>query len=80
MEKTALDWLLEECPILETFIPKLIWQIAKGMEEEQITDAHFTGSGCNSFDVPEYKINSAYKAAHQYYGEKFGENYGGQDE
>mgnify|MGYP007049640931 CR=1 FL=1 len=46
---------------------------AKQMEREQIVDAHFTGSGCNLFDLPEYRINSAYKAAHQYYGEKFGE-------
>jgi hypothetical protein len=45
---------------------------AKQMEREQIVDAHFTGSGCNLFDLPEYRINSAYKAAQQYYGEKFG--------
>ena len=45
---------------------------AMAMEREQIVDAHFTGSGCNLFDLPEYRINSAYKAAQQYYGEKFG--------
>ncbi len=84
-KQTAVQWLYDElsqCMHREE-VCDLVYKLeqkAKQMEREQIEDAHFTGSGCNLFDLPEYRINSAYKAAQQYYGEKFGENYGGKDE
>ena len=41
MEKkqTAVEWLLEEWPILESQIPPRIIEQAKEMEKEQIIDA-----------------------------------------
>jgi hypothetical protein len=41
------------------------------MEKEQIIEAHFTSSGCNSFDIEESRVNSAYKAAQEYYNETY---------
>lgn len=38
--KTALQWLFEECPILEAQIPQQIKDKAFEMEKEQIVEAH----------------------------------------
>ena len=70
----ALNQALEykEIDILE--FQKLqyhVTRIAKEMEKEQIREAHFTASGCNSFDMPIDRIDSAYKAAEQYYNETY---------
>jgi hypothetical protein len=72
--KTAVQWLIEQWPILESQIPERILEQAKEMEKEQIIDAHFTSSGCNSFDVETDRVNSAYKAAQIYYQETYEQN------
>jgi hypothetical protein len=67
--KTAVEWLYEQIlltPLDIRSINKCLEQ-AKAMERDQIIDAHFTSSGCNSFDVATDRVNSAYKAAEQYY-------------
>ena len=40
MNKTALQWLFEEWPILESQIPQHIKDKAFEMEKEQIVEAH----------------------------------------
>jgi hypothetical protein len=71
---TAVEWLIEQWPILESQIPERILEQAKAMERDQIIDAHFTSSGCNSFDVATDRVNSAYKAAQIYYQENYEQN------
>jgi hypothetical protein len=38
--KTALEWLIEQWPILVSQIPERILEQAKEMEKEQIVEAH----------------------------------------
>jgi hypothetical protein len=74
--KTAVEWLYEQIlltPLDIRSINKCLEQ-AKAMERDQIIDAHFTSSGCNSFDVATDRVNSAYKAAQIYYQETYEQN------
>ena len=76
MKQTAVEFLVEEFKEkligdnLPDWVVNIIQQ-AKGMEKEQIIEAHFTSSGCNSFDMPTDRVNSAYKAAQEYYNYTF---------
>lgn len=78
-EQTAVEFL-QQTYFKTGMLYRTDFQIAKGMEEDQILWAHFSASGCNSFDIEEEKINTAYNAAKQYYDEKFGVKVGGKDE
>lgn len=76
---TAVEWLETQFQkdnlskeILNVF--KSSFEQAKEMEKEQIINAHFTSSGCNSFDVATDRVNSAYKAAQIYYQETYEQN------
>ena len=40
MKQTAVEWLIEQWPILESQIPPRIIEQAKEMEKEQIIDFH----------------------------------------
>lgn len=40
---TAVEWLIEQWPILESQIPERILNEAKEMEKEQINDACYEG-------------------------------------
>ena len=75
MKQTAVDWLVEKLKSQGLLIGEIDNLVAvkqaKEMEKEQIIEAHFTSSGCNSFDMPTDRINSAYKAAQEYYNETF---------
>ena len=76
MKQTAVEWLYEQIlltPLDIRSINKCLEQ-AKAMERDQIIDAHFTSSGCNSFDVATDRVNSAYKAAQIYYQENYEQN------
>ncbi len=82
-KQTAVEWLMYQmlaCSIhteteeMYIKLPKDAFKQAKAMEKEQIREAHFTSSGCNSFDMPTDRINSAYKAAEQYYNETYESN------
>ena len=42
--KTAVEWLIEQWPILESQIPERILEQAKEIEKEQINNAHYEGS------------------------------------
>ena len=41
--KTAVEWLIEQWPILESQLPQQLIQQAKAMEKEQIGKAFFQG-------------------------------------
>ena len=41
--KTAVEWLIEQWPILESQIPERILEQAKAIEKEQIIDAFQAG-------------------------------------
>ena len=60
---TALEWLIEQWPILEAQIPPYILEEAKKMEKEQIMDAWDDGQG--SFST---------RRAELHYNERFGDN------
>ena len=44
MKNTAIEWLLEEWPILVSQIPPRIIDEAKEIEAQQIIDAYYTGA------------------------------------
>ena len=44
MKQTAVTWLLEEWPILESQTPQRIIEQAKAMEKEQIENAYNVGN------------------------------------
>lgn len=71
MKQTAIEWLEDKYKKLHIPIPKALFDHAKAMEKEQIIESHFTSSGCNSFDMRTDRINSAYKAAQEYYTETY---------
>lgn len=78
-QQTAVEWLIKEFKANDWwYLPQSmkedIIKQAKGIEKEQIIEAHFTSSGCNSFDMPTDRINSAYKAAQEYYTETYESN------
>ena len=62
-ELTALEWLIEQWPILEAQIPPYILEEAKKMEKEQIMDAWDDGQG--SFPTRRSELH---------YNERFGDN------
>ena len=39
-KQTAIEWLIEQWPILESQLPERILDQAKEMEKQQIIDAH----------------------------------------
>lgn len=41
--KTAVEWLIEQWPILESQIPERILEQAKEMENERLTEAYRMG-------------------------------------
>ena len=41
--KTAIEWLIEQWPILESQLPQQLIQQAKEMEKEQIIEAYWDG-------------------------------------
>ena len=44
MKQTAVEWLIEQWPILESQIPERILEQAKDMEKEQIVEAFGDGA------------------------------------
>jgi hypothetical protein len=45
MKQTAVEWLIQEWPILEAQLPQWLIEQVKQMEKEQIEQAYF--DGCN---------------------------------
>jgi hypothetical protein len=61
MKQTAIEWLLEEWPILEAKIPPRIIDQAKAMEKEQIMDAYANGSNDRLKNTITDYYNETYK-------------------
>jgi hypothetical protein len=51
--KTAVEWLIEQWPILEAQIPERILEQANAIFEQQIIDAYLAG-----MDTPHLEIRS----------------------
>jgi hypothetical protein len=62
-QQTALEWLINEWPILECNIPPRIIEQAKALEKEQIVKAYYLHS---------YFDNYTEEDGEQYYNEKYG--------
>jgi hypothetical protein len=69
---TAVQWLLEQWPILESQLPKAIINNALQMEREQIVDAWNDGDYAYFYSIE----GKEFEDGDEYYEEKFG----GQDE
>jgi hypothetical protein len=76
MKQTAVDWLFTQ--LWETPKDKLTWhsilEEAKLLEQEQIREAHFSGSGNNSFEalsLREKDVSNSYENSRQYYKETY---------
>jgi len=62
MKQTAVEWLIEQWPILESQIPPRIIEQAKAMEKNQIIDALMTS---------EVELLSWGISAEKYYNQTF---------
>ena len=69
MKQTAVEWLIEQWPILESQIPERILEQAKAMEKEQIIEAYYQ-IGKDHQDM----IFPIEKNAEQYYKETYESN------
>jgi hypothetical protein len=58
--KTAVEWLVEQCPRIETIVAYNILEQAKEMEKQQIIDAA-------DWNVTEWQLHNG----EQYYNETF---------
>jgi lipoate-protein ligase A len=66
-QQTALEWLIEQCPRIETIVAYNILEQAKQMEKEQIVNALERGFD-EGYKHPE---DITLKNAEQYYNEKY---------
>jgi len=63
MKQTAVEWLVEQCPRIETIVAYNILEQAKEMEKEQIVNAYWEGGQ----DVPTHN-----STVEQYYNQTYG--------
>jgi hypothetical protein len=71
-KQTAVEWLLERWPILQSQLPSSIIKQALEMEREQIVDAWNDGDYAYFYSIE----GKEFEDGDEYYEEKFG----GQDE
>ena len=73
MKQTAVEWLFEQWPILESQIPERILEQAKEMEKEQIEDFFNAGVryGSGSVMSTEWGEDTEEYNFEQYYNETF---------
>jgi len=65
MKQTAVEWLIEQWPILESQLPSWLIEQAKAMEKEQILNAFENGEVCTLFkneDTSEQYYNETFKS------------------
>ena len=66
---TAVEWLIEQCPRIETIVASSVFEQAKEMEKQQIIEAFDEGQ---EYEY-QYHINNAPKFDSQtYYNETYG--------
>ena len=68
--KTAVEWLVEQCPRIETIVAYSVLEQAKEMEKEQIKEAHFDGK-INGMDISHPLSIIKEITATDYYNETF---------
>ena len=59
--KTAIEWLLEQCPRIETVSAYNILEQAKAIEKQQIIDAFIGGDVSLFNETPEHYYNVTFK-------------------
>ena len=59
--KTAIEWLLEQCPRIETVSAYNILEQAKEMEKKQIMDSFIGGDVSLFNETPEHYYNVTFK-------------------
>ena len=62
MKQTAVEWLIEQWPILESQLPNWLIDQAKAMEKEQIIEAYKYGNQSDVYYKPEQYYNEIYKS------------------
>jgi hypothetical protein len=67
MKQTAVEWLIEQWPILESQIPERILNEAKAMEKEQMIEAYDEGYSIRDY----YGNRSDNTTSEQYYNQTF---------
>ena len=67
MKQTAVEWLIEQWPILESQIPERILNEAKSMEKEQMIEAYDEGYSIRDY----YGNRSDNTTSEQYYNQTF---------
>ena len=68
MKQTAVEWLLEQCPRIETVSAYNILEQAKAMEKDHIVDAHIEGQRVfDNYNHTQWTTDQA----EQYYSETF---------
>jgi len=68
MKQTAVEWLMEQWPILESQIPPRIIEQAKAMEKDQLIEA-FSYGVINHHDA--FKNQNEFSSGKQYYNETY---------
>lgn len=71
-KQTAVEWLLEEWPILESQIPPRIIDQAKAMEREQIIEAFDEGKSDGYKTAREWDEMVIFSNSEQYYNQTYG--------
>jgi hypothetical protein len=66
-KETAIEWLVEQCPRIKTFVAYSVLKQAKAMEKEQIESAYNRGT-INGIDYPESTLPLT---GEQYYNETY---------
>ena len=61
MKQTAIEWLLEQCPRIETVSAYNILEQAKAIEKQQIIDAFIGGDTSLFNETPEQYYNVTFK-------------------
>jgi len=65
-QQTALEWLIEQCPRIETIVAYNILEQAKAMEKEQIVEANINGQ-----KNPHFSLESRISEAEHYYNKTY---------
>ena len=61
-KQTAVEWLIEQWPILESQLPDWLIEQAKAMEKEQIKDAWLNSLTKGDYNSAEEYYNETFKS------------------
>ena len=69
-KQTAVEWLVEQLPLIQQEGLRDVWEQAKEMEKEQIKDAYEQGFA-DAWDDARYDEMPKYAGPEQYYNETY---------